>query len=593
MSLKHQYSANSELRELTDRLGFSVDFFDDPPSTSDIRLFDRNCNGEIDAILCYKNLVCTVSITSTANENNIIDEIRHFYEKFNVIKNYKNLKLELVFGSKSTKAHQRLAQNSLGKIKNNTILLGKDHYIVYRKIFFAPNVRIDEALIDSYIKKGVIIIDKDIFDYFLSIYQRLTREYLFYHFIHFLGVRKIDFNKKTVSGSISSAKSQGYDVIELPLEQGKIDMYSCSLRAEDIESYITVLRMAHKYDKKGFQRMVRSNRLDKINQDYLSHNYTFPNNIIIALNPELYHKKSDFLVTDRNRKKMCFIDEYNSLIIIDGQHRFFSLIKGQKQDRPILITFLFFRTTKEAEKYLSMEKIFYRINKTQERIDPNLSFAIKARVDPQSEEAFWYPVFTKLDKQGFFSHRFSFRESSLRDPREPKSIVSVITYGGVLRLNNDRKRVGTRTLGLNQFYTGSRVKKIRFATNLLNNYFEIIEKEMATQNVAKNSLNIREIGALIRLLRQFILSNPKAVKTLGSIARTSGAINPKIQKDVDYFAQFIKNIPFKDIINLTYPASNWAAIEGYILKKIHNQQPTFGNIKLLSKKGLDIYKLLP
>jgi hypothetical protein len=61
-----------------------------------------------------------------------------------------------------------------------------------------------------------------------------------------------------------------------------------------------------------------------------------------------------------------------------------------------------------------MEKTFYKINKTQERVDPNLSFILKARIDPESEENFWYTVFKKLDTKGFFSKRFSFKETTMK-----------------------------------------------------------------------------------------------------------------------------------------------------------------------------------
>ena len=40
---------------------------------------------------------------------------------------------------------------------------------------------------------------------------------------------------------------------------------------------------------------------------------------------------------------------------------------------------------------------------------------------------------------------------------------------------------------------------------------------------------------------------------------------------------------------LEYGSSKWAAIEGYMLKKINDIDQRFGNKILLSKKGLEVY----
>jgi DGQHR domain-containing protein len=370
------------------------------------------------------------------------------------------------------------------------------------------------------------------------------------------------------------------------LEKDKIVMYSFSPRVEDIMEYITVLRMARKYDKKGFQRMVKLTRLNKMSE-YLEKNETFPNNIIIALDPETYKKEENFYTTE-DGEEIALFDEYNSLIIIDGQHRFFSFVKGDKLDRQILITLIFF---KEGDKDdLVMEKLFYKINKTQERIDPNLSFILEAKIEPNSEANFWYNVFkNRLDRKGFFAGRFSFKETTMKKGESKKSIISVITYGGVLGLNKKYKRRGMEVNGLDVFYTIDKENNINFASNLLKNYFDIIELVMHSQGVDKNNLTPREIGALIRLIKHFMVINKNKLKFLGE---NKDITKSKVKEDIKttkYFKNIIKNIPFRQTIHLDYPASNWAAVEGYMLRKINNRKPTFGNKNLLSKKGYEIY----
>jgi DGQHR domain-containing protein len=416
--------------------------------------------------------------------------------------------------------------------------------------------------------------------------------------MYFLGIRKSDLEKTGPSKTFKPAKSRPYKVTRVPLEGDKMIMYSLSIRVEDIINYVTVLRMAQKYDKKGFQRMIKSNRLDKINKEYLEKNETFPNNIILFLNPELYQNEEDFYTPakDSPYKKdnpgngeLTFFDEYNSLIIIDGQHRFFSFVTGNKTERPILVTLIFLKGEDEAEKFVQMEKMFYKINKTQERVDPNLSFILKARIDPESEENFWYEVFRKLDTKGFFSKRFSFKETTMKKDDQKKSIISVITYGGILRLNKTFKKKGIEVDGLSTFYGTDRIKNIEFSFNLLNNYFDIIEKVLHEQNIKKENLTPREIGALLRLMRHFMLNDKNKLEKLGRVRDIRKEQDKESKDTVEYFEGILKCIPFSEVLELNYPTSNWAAIEGYMLKKIHAKKPKFGNKVLLSKKGLEVY----
>ncbi len=325
----------------------------------------------------------------------------------------------------------------------------------------------------------------------------------------------------------------------------------------------------------------------KIDKEYLSINQTFPNNIIIALDPELYKKESDFY-NDENGGEVTFFDEYNSLIIIDGQHRFLSFIKGNKLNRFILVTLIFFKSGDSDD--LIMEKLFYKINKTQERIDPNLSFILEAKIAPNSESNFWHNVFKKLDKKGFFADRFSFKETTMKKGDPKKSIISVINYGGVKLLNNPRIQNGVKFEGLEKFYGENREDNINFVFNLLKNYFDSIEEIMHSQKVDKNELSPREIGALIRLIKHFMVTDKNKLELLGltkDIGKSKSSDNKEV---VEFFENIIKYIPFRETIDLDYPASNWAAIEGYILKKINDSKPNFGNKNLLSKKGLEIYQ---
>lgn len=588
--MKKTHSANDLFRNFAQNLDFSPFIFDDPQNLGpEIKLREKSKNGEIDAIFLFRNVVAVVAINK--GKSSAVDkEIRNFFEKLDKLENVSDLDLNLVItkkASKEIKQKEEIAENYLNEIEDHIKKFDKDYVLILRKIFFCPKKHVEAEIIEKERKENKIIIDKDIHEYFEEVLNRLDKKFLFNDFMHFLDIKKVQLEKKGASKTNKPAKSQPHKVTRMELEKDKIIMYSLSPRVEEIRDCVTVLRMARKYDKKGFQRMVKSTRLNKIDKEYLNINQTFPNNIIIALDPELYKKEPDFYNSE-NGGEITFFDEYNSLIIIDGQHRFFSFIKGNKLNRFILVTLIFFKNGDKDD--LTMEKLFYKINKTQERIDPNLSFILEAKIDPNSESNFWHNVFKGLDKKGFFADRFSFKETTMKKGDPKKSIISVINYGGVKLLNKPRMYKGIRYEGLEKFYGENREDNIGFAFKLLKNYFDIIEEIMHTQKVDKNELSPREIGALIRLIKHFMVTNKNKLRLLGLTKDIVKSKNSDNKKAVKFFKNIIENIPFRETINLDYPASNWAAIEGFILKEINKKKPNFGNKVLLSKKGLEIYQ---
>jgi DGQHR domain-containing protein len=588
--MKETYSSNDELKKFAQNLDFKAYIFDDPNQLCpEIKLVEKTKKCEIDAVLYYKNVLLIVGINSGSG-NNVFKKMKRFFEKLENIKTNDNLDLELSINKgrdKNIEDKQKLANEWLNAISKHRSEATKDNNIIIKKLFFIPNKVIDEDHLKEEKEKGNIIIDRDIYQYFLEILNRLNNSVLFSDFVHFLNIKKSDLDKKGASKTTKPAKSKPYNVRRLELTKDKMIMYSFSVRVEDISQYVTVLRMSQKYNSQGFQRMIEPNRLEKINEDYLSKNETFPNNIIIFLDPEIYTKETDFYNVQSG--ELTFFDEYNSLIIVDGQHRFFSFVKGGKIDREVLLTLIFLKEGDKDGSYSHMEKTFYKINKTQEKLDPNLSFILKARIDPDSEDNFWYEVFKKLDKVGFFSSRFSFKETTMKAHDTKKSIVSVITYGGVLRLNKLYKRKGLQIDGLNIFYTTNKTNNVEFSFNLLNNYFAIVESTLSNQSINKDNLTPREIGALLRTLRHFILDDREKTRRLGIEPNITKSKQKEDIEAVKYFQDIFSGIPFDEVINLDYPSSNWAAVEGFILKKIQKSKPTFGNKIILSKKGTEIY----
>ncbi len=577
------YSSNDEFRKLCQNLGFNFTIIDDP-SNKAVNIRDTSKNGDIDAFIYEQNIVCAIGINRGAGSH-VEKEIDNYFQKLDRKDSYSKLALE-VYGSQKDNSVLKKVQAELKRLNAHFKKFAAPTYKeIFIKIFFCPNRVIQEAILEKRHKDGEIIIDKDIYEYFMAVSSRLPKNCLVNDFYYLLGVKKTDLQKIVSSRSKKPNKILPTFAERLEIDKNLI-IYTLCPSIEDINNLVTVRRISNKYDKNGFQRMIKPSRLQKIKTDYLSINRTFPNNIIAALNPEFYKDEHDFF--SKKDKEFSFFDEFNSLFIIDGQHRFYSFLHAKKLDRQIILSLLLFKHKKEDQKFLQMDRMFYDINKKSEKIDPNLAFSLLAKIDNQSEENFWFDVFTKLlIRSSLFKNRFTFKESTIKE-KEKKSIISVIQYGGVLKLNKAVKKAGVNIPGLESYYTTkSRNQKIEFATNLLQNYFEVIEKIMYEQSFKKDDLSPRDIGAFLRLLSHFNLSESLSVKKMGE---TKQILKSTDKSTVNIFHNILKNIDFNELYQLDLSPSNWAAVEGYLLKKINTSIANFGNKFILSKKGLEIYE---
>ncbi len=573
------YSANKLLEKFSKKIRFNLDIFDDGKI---FRLKNKTTGGEIDALLYYKNIVILVDVYDGNKEaqSKLADFERKQHNLSNIDQALSNFEIKPNGPSGKDKIKvDKILKNFQIYVKG----FKKSHKIIFKKLIFYPSVDVNEKCKEKYFKKGLFIIDKEIITYLDKVYEILGMDYLFREIMSFFEISKTNLDQTNPSSSGLPGQLQPLSVSRLVLENGKIIMYSCPCPVSLLEEHTTVFRpISKKYDVEGFQRMLKEDRINKISKEYLKNNETFPNSIIIGLDPKFYKSEKDFFVKSKLHIKLY--NEYNSLLIIDGQHRFFSLLKTSDSNcRKVLVTFVFFKG-RPKQTTLKMCKIFYEINKTQERIDPSLSFVLRARIYPESEDAFWFDVLKKLnDSSGFFKNRVSFKEKNLRY-KDEKSIISVVTYGGLLTLNKKVKKID----GLKYFYGKNILKSKKFASNLLKNFFSLIQEHLLACGKQKDDLTPREIGAFIRLIRHFMIKDAGKVKTLGSFVDIRN-IKGKRKVDVEYFKKIISYIDFNEIFSSSLSASNWAGVEGLILKQIHKGDKGFGDKTLLSKKGLAFY----
>lgn len=580
------YSANDELVQFAKQIGAECLLFDDQDGLgSEIKL--RVSGGcEIDAVLLLDNVFLLVEVKKTENVDTVATEIKDFFAGLPIPgANVPALKLEY---PKTKKLGHKLGKASrrLDRIKEWVKKTDATYEVIVRRLFFCPHVAIDEEDLRSRRAHEEFILDKDAFQYHLAVKDRINADFMRRDFYHFLHIKMRHLRPRGGASSSNKPEKTGeFDAMELVVKEEELKLYSLPVKVREIAEFVTALRTAQKYEASGFQRMVKRHRLEALG-DYLKENQTFPNNIIMAFHPDVYQKEKDFWNPETGQ--MVFQKELNSLILIDGQHRFLSFVRHKKMERQVLLTLLFFTGSDPDKIFVAMEKMFYNINKKQERIDPNLSFILMARIDPKSPENFWYWVFVRLMKQGFFAGRFTFQEGAIRLASDKtKSLVSVIQYGGALSLARSIKRAETTYEGIDQLFSSTkRSENIVQTANLLQNYFEIVSKVAHTQGVAKEDIGLREIGALLRIVRHFIDTDKAPLKILAKVPRASKSPDPKAKKAISKVEEVLTLIDFKAISKMDFPTSNWAAVEGVMLGQIRRKKRKFGAKQLLSKKGI-------
>jgi len=588
MARSSSYIGNTRLEDLANEIGLLLFLFDDEPLN--VNLKDKISGGEVDAILQYKNIISIIEVYSGTKSNDAEIKLTTFKRNFRAFTGSQHIKNLSITKTTLSREDKNDAEQKLKEVKDNIDHFAKRQFRIYiLKIFFAPEVDITEEVEDRYRAENIIIIDKEVFTYFREIYKILGKDYLFRDFLNFLAIRKINLERISTTTTIGDEPEQQRprEVIRLSIKDGEMIMYSTLVPVSSILEYITVFRIGQKrYSVKGFQRMLKDKRLKKIADEYLNENETFPNNIIIALDPEIYETESNFY--NSNTKKIRLYKEFNSLLIIDGQHRFFSFIKAGKIENEILVNLIHFPGGINAIKKLY--GMFYEINDKQEGIDPSLSFVLNAMIRPDSEYAFWFKVFQRLNRKGFFKNKVSFKERELRY-RDEEGIVSVIRYGGLLTLNDNKSFRGLKVEGLKKLYSSrNKNNQIIFATKLFNNYFSLIEEVLREQGKSRDDyLTPREIGALIRIIRHFLIRKQSVLKILGELNDVV-RMNAIQKKYVIYLKNIFKCIDFDAIRISNLSASNWAGVEGLILRQIvKDKKRSFGNKRILSKKGRSIF----
>lgn len=196
------------------------------------------------------------------------------------------------------------------------------------------------------------------------------------------------------------------------------------LSAKELIEMSYVLRKEGWVRQSGlYQRLLDKQKMGKIREYIVNNRSSFFNNIIVAL-------PSDAIVLDSQNHTFDLFDldpqqvglrlslpyEYNSICIIDGQHRVYAYHEGGdredvvaplRRDRHLLVTGVMFPANMDAGERVKLQsQIFLDINKNAKPISPDLLIYIQKLQNPLADTSIAQDVLEFMNEHGVLKDQF-------------------------------------------------------------------------------------------------------------------------------------------------------------------------------------------
>lgn len=260
-----------------------------------------------------------------------------------------------------------------------------------------------------------------------------------------------------------------------------------------------------------YQRLIDKTKMRSIRKHVIEKQSSFYNNIIVALPNDVEVIKSDKTASplldiessiDDPGMLLCLPEEFNSLCIIDGQHRVYAYHEGGDNDgiveklrneRHLLVTGIAFpKRMSEADRLKHQSEIFLDINKNAKPIAADLLLYIQKLQNPLADVSIAQDVLAGLNAHGVFARKFQ------RSPLDAKGIktASIIKFalrylvsvnGGTVReslyhhWNGNKSKLQNGDLGEMRNY-------VSFCCFHLARYFSWIKNAFSDQWESQDSL---------------------------------------------------------------------------------------------------------
>lgn len=289
-----------------------------------------------------------------------------------------------------------------------------------------------------------IFMDYSVVRYF-KLLTKTVRKSARHELLNFLEVDYKNFADQALSANASPRDSFRGSV--LPEDHSKFPagykVVSFYIQPAALLSRAYVLRRDGWRDRSGlYQRMILRAKLDSIRKYLAEHKRVFVNNIIVTLPPgtKILNEDEDTVdtakITTTQPATISIPKDFNSVGVIDGQHRIFSYYEGGaneavigelRSQQNLLVTGIIYPDHATAEEKTRFEAgLFLEINSNQANAKSELKQAINQLIRPFLADSIAREVLDKLNEEagvlrGMFSQSFL----------EPGGIrtTSVVSYG--------------------------------------------------------------------------------------------------------------------------------------------------------------------
>lgn len=251
-----------------------------------------------------------------------------------------------------------------------------------------------------------------------------------------------------------------------------------------------------------YQRLIEKNKIKKIREFLCANQTTFYNNIIAVLPDTVkvgaprVEPTSIFSVSDETKKwtQLSIPRDYNTIGIIDGQHRVYAYHEGGKSESKVselrkklhlLVTGIVFPATMpEIEMRKVQSKIFVDINGNAKPVDAGLLLHIKKMQAPLADTSLAQDVIDSLNRSGLFEDKFQESKLSTGKIRSASIVKFALRYlvaidpvdgkGSLIKYwDGDVEALKSENEDAMKSYVG-------FCANSLNDYFLSVKQTFAT-----------------------------------------------------------------------------------------------------------------
>lgn len=460
---REQSTHARQLRALFQGFGFQ-----EMPHLREKDILFEGIQSELDGVFVHENVILITEFTTHSDCKAHLNKKAHLYTK--ILQNPQKFTTDIVFSSGEQKFH-------------------KNKYKI--RILYCSKYGVDDVYKSKF--SELHYLDDKLYKYFYSVQQSVKKSGRF-EFLAFFGIDAKDLETQMLpiqpfAGSVLPESQSNF--------ADHFKVVSFYATPDWLLKNCFVLRADGWREENGlYQRMISPYKIKKIRDYLIDQQRVFVNNIIVTL-------PSSTLLRDNNNKiidaseiadtcaaRIEVPTGFNSVGIIDGQHRVFAYHEGGKNDSTIknmreqlnlLVTGIVTPTGLSTDKRTAFEsRLFLEINSNQSSAKSGLKQTIGLLIYPHSEETVARRIANSLnDKHGPLQDKFE-------KPFETKhrmKITSIVSYGikPLIKFSGDDSLMRTwanvnkgdlsiiEDMGLTNEY-------ITYCAKVLNEYFSAIRQ---------------------------------------------------------------------------------------------------------------------